>query len=80
MTAADVRCACGEWSGHRCSWTGPRSETVIVEFMPEHLRASHQAAGNRGMYPANGARRIRVERTCAEMMVRDDGEWCEVQP
>lgn len=72
-----VRCACGQWSGERCSWSGPRSETVIVEFMPEHLRSSHAAAGNRGSYPANGSRRIRVERSCAETMTRHDGEWCE---
>lgn len=77
-TGATVRCACGEATGHRCAWSGPTSETVIVEWMPEHLRASHAAAGNRGVYPHNGARRIRVERTCADAMVRDDGEWCEI--
>lgn len=77
-TGRTVHCACGEWSGHRCSWTGSRSETVVVEFMPEHLRSSHEAARNRGFYPANGSRRIRVERSCADTMVRDDGDWCEV--
>lgn len=80
-TGQTVRCACGEWSGVRCQWSGPREETVVVEYMPDHLRSSHEAAGNRGnrgAYPHNGARRIRVDRSCAEAMVRDDGDWCEV--
>lgn len=71
-----VRCECGCWSGKRCEWTGPRAETVIVEWMPEYLRASHTAANNRGVYPANGAQRIRVERSCADSMVEHDGDWC----
>ena len=73
-----VRCACGEWSGHRCSWVGPESETVLIEYMPEQHRSSHTAAGNRGVYPANGARRVRVERSCADSMIDQDGEWCEI--
>lgn len=73
-----VQCQCGEWSGERCEWEGPRSETVEVEYMPEHLRASHVAAGNRGSHPGNGSIRIRVERSCAERMVEADGEWVEV--
>lgn len=74
-----IHCACGEWSGERCAWEGPRDQTVVVEFMPAHLRASHEAAGNRGVHPANGSRQIRVERSCAESMVESDGDWCEVQ-
>ncbi len=73
-----VRCACGAWSGHRCSWVGPESGTVLVEYMPEQHRASHAAAGNRGIYPHNGARRIRVERSCADQMIEHDGEWCSI--
>ena len=73
-----VDCACGEWSGERCQWAGPQDETVLVEWMPEHLRASHEAAGNRGAYPGNGSTRIRVERSCAERMIECDGEWCEI--
>ena len=74
---ATVHCECGEWSGEACAWSGPRSKTVVVEFMPAHLRGSHTAARNRGVYPANGASRIRVERSCADSMVESDGEWCE---
>ena len=73
-----VRCECGHWSGERCAWTGPKEETVIVEWMPEHLRASHTAANNRGVYPHNGAERIRVERSCADRMVEHDGDWCRI--
>jgi hypothetical protein len=75
---AEIRCACGEWSGERCAWTGPKSETVLVEFMPEQYRESHKAAGNRGVYPANGAQRIRVERSCAERITEADPNWAEI--
>lgn len=79
MTDTDdiLNCECGEWSGEPCQWQGPRSETVVVEFMPEQHRASHEACNNRGSYPANGAVRIRVEWSCADHMVRCDGDWCE---
>lgn len=72
-----ARCECGQWCGVRCEWTGPRDETVIVEWMPEPLRASHTAAGNRGVYPRNGAQWLRVSAECAASMLAHDGEWCE---
>lgn len=75
--SAVVRCACGEWSGEACAWTGPQADTVLVEWMPEEHRSSHSAAGNRGSYPHNGAQRIRVARECAKMMLVHDGAWCE---
>jgi hypothetical protein len=70
------RCECGEWSGSRCDCV--TADLVTVEFMPEQHRASHEAAGNRGSYPGNGAQRIRVSRECAAQMLADDGEWCEM--
>jgi hypothetical protein len=73
-----VRCECGEWSGDACEWSGPREETVLVEFMPDEHRASHVTAGNRGRYPYNGALRIRVERECAARMIKYDGDWAEI--
>ena len=78
MKAQNVQCECGEWSGERCPWSGPVSDTVTVEYMPESLRSSHVAAGNRGVYPHNGSVRIRVERSCAERMVESDGDWARV--
>lgn len=75
----DVVCECGDWCGEACAWTGPQADTVLVEYMPEQHRASHEAAGNRGSYPSNGAQRIRVSRECAAHMVRHDGEWCEIR-
>lgn len=71
---ADGECQCGEWSGVAC--TG--SAEVTVEWMPQHLRASHVAAGNLGAYPANGARRIRVSRECADAMLETNGAWVQV--
>jgi len=78
IEAETVRCECGAWSGCRCSWVGNVGETVVVEWMPPHLRGSHSAAGNRGVYPHNGARRLTVERSCADAMIADEGEWCEI--
>lgn len=74
---AIVECQCGKVTGERCSWNGPKSETVILEYMPEYLRASHEAAGNRGTYPANGAMRLRVERGCADLIVKSEDGWAE---
>lgn len=76
--AEPVHCECGRTLGVRCQWTGPRSETVVVEWMPESLRASHVAAGNRGVYPHNGAERLRVEASCADRIVTADGDWSSI--
>lgn len=76
--AAEVHCECGKWSGEYCSWSGPRSQTVLVEYMPQHLRTLHDDAGDLGIYPHNGAIRVRVERSCCDRMVKHDGEWVSV--
>ena len=47
-------------------------KTVIVETMPEHLRSSHRAAGNWGVYPLNGAIRERLDLGEAEEIVETD--------
>jgi hypothetical protein len=73
--AEAVRCECGEIYGERCEWSGPKTETVRVDVMPVHLRASHEAAGNSGRYPANGSRRLRVHSDCADRLVETEGEW-----
>jgi hypothetical protein len=67
-----VRCQCGEVTGDCCAWVGPIDQTVLVEYMPEALRASHSAAGNSGSYPYNGAIRIRCEMSCADRIVYGD--------
>ncbi len=69
------RCGCGVWTGECCSWTGPASEMVVVEWMPPELRASHEAARNSGTYPANGSTHVAVERSCADLVTEADGEW-----
>ena len=58
--------------GDQCEWTGPASEMVVIEWMPEYLRASHEAAGNDGSYPDNGALRLRVNVECAERLREGD--------
>lgn len=53
-------------------------EPVLVETMPAHLRASHQAAGNPGVWPDNGAERVVMARQDAEALVEDDDGWTEI--
>ena len=67
-------CECGEAMGVACCGTLERGVRVI-EWMPEWLRASHKAAGNSGIYPHNGALRLRVTPQCAEHLRQNDREW-----
>ena len=67
-----VRCECGTATGVQCEWTGPREETVRIEWMPPYLRESHRAAGNSGSWPHNGSIRLRVHPDCAAMLSDDD--------
>lgn len=79
--AEKVQCECGTAIGEPCQWSGPRSEMVLLEWMPEHLRDSHTAAGNHGEYPHNGAVRLRVALSCAEFLEENDSDWTtEVGP
>jgi hypothetical protein len=71
----NVGCECGEWSGEACNWTGPWKATMLMDFMPDHLRGSHRAAGNAGRWSMNGSVRVRVSRECASHMMRIDGDW-----
>lgn len=73
-----VNCECGRVYGERCAWSGPTAETVIVEVMPEWLRSSHESARNRGSYPANGADRIRVAKSCADRLVESEDGWATI--
>jgi hypothetical protein len=77
-----VHCDCGEWLGEACGWTGPREETVLVRFVPEQYRSAHVAAGYSGIQPdwgvTAGVQTIRVERSCADHMVEQDGDWVEI--
>jgi hypothetical protein len=66
-------CECGEWTGRRCDWTGPLSDMVVVEYMPECLRASCEAARNSGIHPHNGSARVAVCRECADDLLECEG-------
>lgn len=78
MSGKRYRCMCGQWSGERCECIQGIDEMNVVEFMPKHLRESHEKAGNRGVYPQNGAVRIAVSEVCAENMMESDPEWTGV--
>jgi hypothetical protein len=73
-------CECGGWTGERCSWSGPRGETAIVEWVPEEHRESHVAAGSTGSYPHNGSRRGRVALGCAKFMFGHDASVRIIAP
>lgn len=75
MSITTTTCECGEVTGEYCGWTGQRRETVLIDWMPEWIRASHTAARNAGSWPANGALRLRVYRGCAESIAERDGQW-----
>lgn len=52
--------------------TAEQDDTVTIETMPDHLRGSHRAAGNWGLYPHNGAERSDVSRDEAEEIIESD--------
>lgn len=52
--------------------TQTQTDIVTVETMPDHLRSSHRAAGNWGVYPLNGAHREEMSRAEAEEIVEAD--------
>lgn len=75
LTVSEIpSCDSGQATGEACQWSGDASELTTIEYMPEYLRASHEAAGGVGLYPHNGAIRISVCPACAETLV--DGDWC----
>lgn len=70
-----IRCECGVVTGVRCGWVGQRRETQTVDWMPVYLRASHEAAGGCGTYPANGAVRLSLAPECAEQIMESESGW-----
>lgn len=73
-----IRCECNQWSGEPCNGEGAKQSMVIMEYMPDCMRASHEAAGNRGIHPLNGSERLTVTPECAARMLEHDGDWCRV--
>lgn len=70
-----IRCQCGEVTGTQCERFCRRSEMLVIEWMPYQHRASHEAAGNRGEYPANGALRLLCAADCAALLVENEEGW-----
>lgn len=71
-------CECGQASGEACDATLRRDAVVTVEWMPRSLRANHEAAGNSGVWPHNGAERLRCDEACADAIVESDPEWSSI--
>ena len=83
---AKIKCGCGAVTGQAC-WGDalPADQVVVIEYMPRELRASHEAAGNSGEWPHNGAVRIAVAKSCADAIMdpdpddeSDDADWTEI--
>jgi hypothetical protein len=55
---------------------GNADEMTTVEWMPEHLRSSHDACGNSGSWLHNGSLRLRVEHSCANQLMQEEPDWC----
>lgn len=72
----EATCECGEWAEERCRAVAPASEMVVVDWMPGHLRGTHEAAGATMRPGMPGAVRARVAPACARHMLEVDGEWC----
>lgn len=74
--ATGMRCECHmAHSDGPCYSIIPAGQTNVIEYTPEHLRASHTAARNTGVYPYNGNLRIRCHPVCAESILESDPEW-----
>lgn len=56
----------------------PTIRLMLVERMPEYLRASHTAAGNSGVYPGNGADRFLMDEDLALDLEDGDKEWTAI--
>ena len=59
-------CQCERWSGNPCPWIGPRSETVIVEYISAWLL---DRCGNSGTWRDSAYTRLRVSARCAATML-----------
>lgn len=68
-----AQCESGSVLGVACEG----SASAVVEYMPAQHRPSHTAARNRGVYPHNGALRLRVCEVCADAMCECEPDWCE---
>ena len=68
--AGDKYCECGLITAEVCG-TRLDENRVDLEWIPPHLRSSHEAADNRGIYPHNGAQRLTVTDGCAENLLDD---------
>ena len=75
-------CACiGAWQAQGGATASPceaEGDLVTLEVVPVHLRASHAAAGNSGVWPHNGAEHYRVTQECADELVSADRDWSEI--
>lgn len=49
--------------------------TTLVEWHPLHNRGAHDAAGNTGHWPHNGARRLALCDECAAELLTSEPDW-----
>lgn len=55
------------------------NDFVVLETMPDYLRAQHRAANNFGIYPHNGSVRVVVPREFAlQVIAEDDDKYAHI--
>ncbi len=77
LDAPVENCECGTATGFPCA-AELFEDAVLLEYMPEFLRRSHEAAGNSGVYPHNGATRFRCAPDCADLLIEENPGWAEI--
>lgn len=73
----EISCQCGKWSGVRCAWRGPITQTVLVDYVIDADRAELEEARIHEVSARHGVVRIRVERSCVDSMIELD-EWVAI--
>jgi len=72
--AKTVHCGCGFSTGERCNWSGPVSETVLVDVVPGmHQGTARTLGSNRGL-----TERIRCNEECADSLVEHEPDYHEI--
>lgn len=78
MREATCGCQCGRFVGTECDADLRECGSVTLEVMPRDMRASHEASGNAGSWPHNGALRLTVTPGHAQDVIEEENGWARV--
>lgn len=71
ITHPECHCQCGTVIGERCAWSGPRADTLEIQWVPPYLRGTARAAGS----VAGVTERLRLHHECAALILETVPEW-----